>query len=84
MGGGALATTSGKDVEVEFVGDEHTREKQQLGKLQRASLEACNVAFVSAGSLEIISQVQELDLRRNLLQSWTDVSRLQLSQPFVS
>lgn len=77
-GAGSVQTASGRELEVEFVGEAHIRGKQLLERNRNVSLKEAMVSFVEGDSrlAKLAPNIQDLDLRENLLHSWADVASL--------
>lgn len=73
---------TGKAIPMMLVGDEKIRQQQALGKLTTASLRECKVSTVNTDTLiGLCPKLREIDLRSNLISSWSTLASLGKSIP---
>jgi len=77
-GAGTVETASGRDLEVEFVGEDQIRGKQRLARNKNVALRGCRVAtFDGDGKIAATCpNIEDLDLRDNLLYDWASLAPL--------
>ncbi|RLN50714.1 hypothetical protein BBJ29_008578 [Phytophthora kernoviae] len=85
---GGVGTTLGSEKPIEFVGAKKLSTQQTLQTIEKISLSGCQIAELgsaegSEGLTTLAPNLTELDLSRNLLNSWNDILAIVRELPLL-